>query len=309
MTINNTAAISAAWFLNGITNLQQRQTTTQQQLSSGYRVQSAADSPSQVSELVNLGSSLAAYQNWSTNLSRVQAEAQTADQAIGSAISLLQQARTLGAQGDTATSTAANRQGLAAQVQSIQQQLVAVANTNTEGRYIFAGDQDQTPPYRYDSASATGVDQLASSPATRAVVNPAGETVYQSITAGQIFGPVDAGGNPAATNSFAALQSLATALGANDQAGISAALDSLNSSSDWLNQQQGYYGNAEQQIVNEQNATASQITALKTRIGGIRDTDVVQAASDLAQENIAQSAAYGAEAEIAQIKNLFSYLA
>ena len=309
MTINNTASISSAWFLNGISNLQQRETATQQQLSSGYRVQSAVDSPSQLSELVDLSSSLSAYQNWNTNLTRVQAEAQTADQAIGSAVSLLQQAQTLGAQGDTATSTAVNRQALAAQVQSIQQQLVAIANTSTEGRYIFGGNQDQTAPYQYDSASATGVDQLTASPATRTIVNPTGETVYQSLTAQQIFGPVGSSENPTAGNTFVALQSLVTALGGNNQAGIAAAMDSLSTASDWVNQQQGYYGNAEQQITNEQNTTANQITALKTQIGGIRDTDVVQAASDLSQENVAQSAAYGAESQIAQLKSLFSYLA
>jgi flagellar hook-associated protein 3 FlgL len=309
MTINNTASISSAWFLNGISNLQQRETATQQQLSSGYRVQSAVDSPSHVSELVDLSSSLSAYLNWNTNLTRVQTEAQTADQAIGSAVSLLQQAQTLGAQGDTATSTAVNRQALAAQVQSIQQQLVAIANTSTEGRYIFGGNQDQTAPYQYDSASATGVDQLTASPATRTIVNPTGETVYQSLTAQQIFGPVDSSENPTAGNTFVALQSLVTALGGNNQAGIAAAMDSLSTASDWVNQQQGYYGNAEQQITNEQNTTANQITALKTQIGGIRDTDVVQAASDLSQENVAQSAAYGAESQIAQLKSLFSYLA
>jgi len=309
MTINSTAAISSAWFLDGIAILQQRQIVTQQQLSSGYRVQNAADSPSQVSELVDLGSSLSAYKNWNTNLSRVQAEAQTADQAVGSAVSLLQQAQTLGVEGDTATATASARQALATQVQSIQQQLVGIANTSVEGRYIFAGNQDQTAPYQFDSGSATGVDQLTSSPATRAIVNPEGASLYQSLTAQQIFDPVDSTGGPAANNAFAALQSLANALGANDQAGITSALTALNTASNWVNQQQAYYGTAEQRVTAEQTRTANQITALQTQVGGIRDADVVQAATDLAQENVAQSAAYGAQSQIAQNKSLFNYLA
>ena len=309
MTINSTAGIGAAWFLNGMTNLQQTELKTQEQLSSGYRVQTAADAPSQVSELVDLGSSLAAYQAWSSSLKQVQAEAQSADQSVGSAVSLLQQASTLAAEGANTTATATGQQILAAQVRSIQQQLVGLANTSSGGRYIFAGDQDQAAPYQYDSAAAAGVDQLVSSPATRTVVNPAGETVYQSLTAQQIFDPVDAAGNPAANNSFAALQSLATALQTNNLSGITTAMAGLSAASDWVNQQQAYYGTSEQRITTEQTGTANRITALQTQIGNIRDADVVQAATNLSQENVAQSAAYGAESEIAQARNLFSYLA
>ena len=141
------------------------------------------------------------------------------------------------------------------------------------------------------------------------IVSPTGETVYQSLTARQIFDPVDSGGNPTAANTFSALQALASALGTNNQAGITAALTSLNSASDWVNNQQAYYGTSEQRLTTEQSNTANQITALQIQAGGIRDANVVQDATDLSQENVAQSAAYGAESEVAQTRNLFSYLA
>jgi|GEM_PF-501137 len=309
MPVNSVTGIGSEWFLSGLATLQDREIATQEELSSGYRVRSAADAPSQVSELVELSSSLSTYQNWNTNLGSVQAEAQTADQAIGTATSLLQQAATLGSQGANSTATASSRQELAAQVQSIQQQLIQVANTKAGGRYIFAGDQDQTVPYQADSASVTGVDQLVSGTSTRTIVNPAGESVYVGLTAQQIFGPVDSSGNPSATNAFAALQSLATALSANDQAGITNAMSLLTTASDWVNQQQAYYGNAEQRIVAELTTAGNHLTTLQTEVGSIRDADVVQAATDLSQEKIADSAAYGAEAEISQTRNLFSYLA
>ena len=37
--------ISGAWFLDGVRSLQERITKTQKQISSGYRIQDAADSP------------------------------------------------------------------------------------------------------------------------------------------------------------------------------------------------------------------------------------------------------------------------
>ncbi len=110
-----------------------------------------------------------------------------------------------------------------------------------------------------------------------------------------------------ANNTFAALQSLVTSLQGNDTAGISASLTSLQSASGWLNQQQAAYGASGQRIAQEQNNVASGITDLQVSISGIRDTDVVQAATDLAQENTSQSAAFAAQAQIPR-KSLFDYL-
>jgi flagellar hook-associated protein 3 FlgL len=307
MTTIGSATTGMAWFLNGIRNLQGQEATTQRELSSGYQINDASDSPSQAPELIQLGSSLASVQAYQTNLGNVQAEANTADQAIGASISLIQNAETLAARGDNTTSTATTNQTLATQVQSIQQQLVSISNTTVQGRYIFGGDQDQSAPYQYNPASATGVDTLTAQVSSRVIVNTQGQPVYQGLTAQQIFGPVDSSGAPTGNNTFAALQSLEIALQANDQPGIATALTSLQSASTYLNQQQAYYGAAEQRITNEQNNAANQVTALKTQIGSIRDTDEVQAATDLTQESTDQSAALGAEAEISQ-KTLFDYL-
>jgi len=301
------SSIGAAWFLDGIANLQNQQTQVQKELSSGYQVEDASDAPAQTPELIALGSSLAQVQAYQTTLTRVQSEASTADQSLGTAISLLQNAETLGAEGANSISTATTRQTLAEQVQSIQQQLVSIAGTQVEGRYIFGGDDDQAAPYQYDASSTTGVDQLTTQNSTRAIANPDGQTVYQSLSAEQIFGPTDSTGAPTASNTFAALQSLVTALNGNDTAGISTAISSLNSASSYVNQQQAYYGTAEQRLTSEQNTSANQATALQVQISGIRDTDVTQAATQLTQLSTDESAAYAAQAAI-PVKSLFDYL-
>jgi flagellar hook-associated protein 3 FlgL len=303
----NSERIGTAWFLNGLANLQQQEASTQRELSSGYQINDASDSPSQTPELIQLGSSLATAQTWQTNIASVQTETTAADQAIGASISLLQSAETLAAQGNNTSNSAATAQTLAAQVQGIQQQLVTIANTTADHRAIFGGDQDQAAPYQHDAASATGVDRLTPQTSTRVIVDPDGNTVYQPLTAQQIFDPEDATGAPTANNTFAALQSLYTALQANDQPAIANALTSLQSASTYVNQQQAYYGAAEQRLTSESNNVANVVTNLQAQIGNIRDTNVAQAATDLTQESTDQSAALGAEAEISP-KTLFDYL-
>jgi len=306
MTIGGTTA-GTAWFLQGISNLQAQQTQVQQELSSGYQVLDASDAPAQTPELVNLGSSLAQVQGYQTNLTRVQSEASTADQSLGSAITLVQNAQTLAVEGASTTTTASTRQTLAEQIQSIQQQLVSAANTTVEGRYIFGGDNDTSAPYQYDATSATGVDQLTPQNSTRTITNPSGQTVYQPLSAQTIFNPVDATGAPTASSTFAALQSLATALSADDSTGIANAIASLGTASTYLNQQQAYYGTSEQRLSSEQNTAANQVTALQVQISGIRDTNETQAATQLTQLSTDESAAYAAQAAI-PVKSLFDYL-
>jgi flagellar hook-associated protein 3 FlgL len=308
MTPIGPARIGTAWFLDGIANLQQEETRTQRELSSGYQINDASDSPAQTPQLIQLGSTLAAVQTYQTNLGNVQAEATTADQTIGQSISLLQNAEVLATQGASSTTTLANAQLLAAQVQGIQQQLVSLANTTVAGRWIFGGDQDQSAPYQYNAANlVTGADLLTAQTSTRVVVDTLGQTVYQPLTAQQIFDPADALGNPTANNAFAALESLYTALQANNQGNVANALTSLQNAMSWVNQQQAYYGAAESRLTNEQNNAANQITALQTQIGGIRDTNMAEAATDLAQEQTDMSAAMGAQAEMS-MKTLFDYL-
>jgi flagellar hook-associated protein 3 FlgL len=299
------AITGSAWFLNGVANLQSEESHTQRELSTGYQIQDASDSPAQTPELIGLGSTLATVQAYQTNLTSVQAEASSADQSLSSAISLIESATTDAAQGANTTSTAADQQNLATEVQSIQQQLVSIANTSVEGRYIFGGDQDQTAPY--SAATATGSAVLTPNAATRTIVNPQGQTVYQALTAQQIFDPRDVNGNATASNAFAALTSLVTDLTAGTTANIPNDLTSLGSVSTWLNQQQAYYGTQEQGLTNEQNNAANQVTALQTQIGSIRDTNMAQAATDLTTESTDQTAAMSAEAEM-PTKTLFDYL-
>ncbi len=304
--IIDSATTGSDWFLNGISRLEEQITTTERQLTSGYRVQDAADSPGETTDLVRLGSSYAAVQAYQTTLTRVQAEASGADQALGSAISLIENARTLAVQAANTDLSTVNLQSIATQVQGIQQQIAGIANTKVEGRFIFGGNQDQSQPYQFDSATGTIVP-LTTSTATRVITDPQGQPVYQALTAQQIFDPQDASGASTGNSTIAALQSLETALQTGDQAGITSALSALENVSDYLNQQQAYYGTSEQRLTTEQNNAADQATSLQIGISGIRDTDFTQAATDLAEETTAQSAAYGAESAISR-KSLFDYL-
>ena len=134
-------------FLNGLSRLQVVISSTTEQLTSGYSINQPSDAPDQISPLLQLMANFSQNQTVLENLSTVQATVSSADNAVSSAIQLLQQATSLGAEGASSSTTAQTRTDLAQQVESIQEQMVALADTQVSGRYVFGGDQATSQPY------------------------------------------------------------------------------------------------------------------------------------------------------------------
>jgi len=282
-------------------------TTTNQQISSGIRVNQASDAPGDIASILN-------YQNQAANLTQVQTnlgfaatEANTADSALSSASTLLDQLTSIASQGATGTSSAATRATLAQQVQGIQQQLVRIANTTVQGNYIFGGDDPTTEPYTYNASASGGVVQNNTASNTATIQDASGDTILPRMTAQQIFDAQNADGTPASGNIFQAAYALAQALQSNDQAGIESAAGSIQAATTQLGQATTFYGNVENWVQNASEQASSTLTNVQTEVGSLRDTDVAAAATDLSTEQTALSAAIAAHGSL-NVKSLFSYL-
>jgi flagellar hook-associated protein 3 FlgL len=297
---------NSAIFLANTERLEQSLADVTNEISSGYRVSAASDDPDQIEALVQLQTDQQQNTQIESNLSSATADADSADTALSSAIQLMDTAVSLATQGASATTTSQGRQSLAQQIAAIQQQIVSYSQTQVTGRYIFSGDQDNSPSYQLDltatagPAATSGVDQLSDAAATRQIQDPAGGQFAASETAQQIF---DAPG----ASVFAALNSLRLNLLANNLTGVENSIPALQAASAQLNAGEAFYGNEEDQIDNA-NAFAGQYsTQLQTEIGNIQDADVAQAATQLTQGNTDLQAAFQAEGKM-PTTSLFNYL-
>lgn len=295
-----------------LANLNQTETQLQQataELSSGIAVQQPSDNPAAISEILQTETAISNNKQIQSNLTNVTSEVNTADSALQTAVQALQSAISLASQGASSTVSADTRTTLAQQVAGIQQTLVGIAQTTVNGQYIFSGDQDTQAPYQLDSTQPEGVLQLVTSPSTRTIQSVDGTSFAVALTAQQIFDAKNADGTPAAGNVFAAVQNLETALTNNDTAGIAAAEDSLQSASSYLNDQLAFYGEVENRITEATDLAQKFQTQEQTQLGNLQDTDVAATATELSQLQVQQQASMSAEANIEQMKNLFSYLA
>jgi len=289
-------------FVNDVDQVSTAMQNAQLEVSSGLQMRNVSDMPDQVSELLQARANLSSSQQISTNLVNVTSEVNAGEQAVSSAVTLFDQVQTIAAEGATGTQTASSRAALAQNLQSILQQMVGLANTSIDGRYIFSGDSDQTQPYTYDASQPDPVSSYNGSASTRVVQGADGTTFPVALTAQQIFDSSDP-----TTNVFSSINALITSLNNNDQAGIQTEQNGLSTVASYLNQQLAFYGTTQDTLQSATTFAQNQQTQLQTQISNLQDANETSAIMQMTQDETQEQAALSSEAEMPR-QTLFSFL-
>src|SRR5205085_5878336 len=179
--------------------------------------------------------------------------------------------------------------------------------TAVQGRYVFSGDQSQSPSYSLNLSAPNGVDRLVTTTSTRQVADATGVSFTVALTAQDIFDHRNPDDSTAADNVFAAVNSLRVSLQNNDTAGISNALNSLHTANAYLNTQLSVYGTVQNRIQSAQDYSSRYQVQLQTDLSYIQDADITQAALALTQGNTQLNTALAAEAKVPHT-SLFDFL-
>jgi flagellar hook-associated protein 3 FlgL len=176
--------------------------TTQSQLSSGKKLQSAADDPVGMAQVNQLNAELSASQQYVTNGDAVGTNLKLEEQALTNATNVLQSARDLAVEANDGSLSVTQRQAIATQLQQLTQQLVAIGNaTDGSGNYLFGGYANTTKPFAQSGSSVSyaGSDQVSQvqiSANQRISGGDAGSSVFMNIPAGNgTFTTAAAGAN------------------------------------------------------------------------------------------------------------------
>lgn len=293
---------AAQSFLAGLDQIQQTLQTEQTELTTGLRINNVSDDPSEIADLWQLNSELSQTNQDDTNLNQVQTEVNTAESGLQSAVTLVEQAQTYGAEGLNDTTDADSRVDLANELGSILQQLVAIADTTVQGRYIFAGDTDQTTPYTIDLTQSSPVSAYQGSASTREILSPDGTAFPVALTAQQIFDSSNA-----QDNVFDSIIDLMQGLQANDDTQISGAMANLESASTYLNQQLAFYGNVQDQVQGALSFGQNYTTQLQTQLAGVQDANEAEDITNMTQAQTQLQAALESEAQLPRT-TLFDFL-
>jgi flagellar hook-associated protein 3 FlgL len=175
---------------------------TQSQLSTGKQLQSAADNPTAMTQVNELDMQLAASQQQVNNGNTVTSSLQLEQNALTSATTALQSARDLAIEGNNSDLSVTDRQALVAQLQQLQQTLLASANSQDgQGNYLFGGTASGAAPFAAGGSAVSylgndQVNQVQIGPDQSVSVGDAGSSVFMNIPAGNgTFTTAAAGAN------------------------------------------------------------------------------------------------------------------
>lgn len=134
----------------------QNMTQAQSQVSSGKRFQTISQDPYAATQSLRLRSVLNDISQYDSNITGVKGSLSTSESALDEMNTLMKQANQLAISAANATTDQATRQNYVSQIQTIQERLVSLANSQgPNGQYIFGGQKNDKAPFAASNGALT----------------------------------------------------------------------------------------------------------------------------------------------------------
>ena len=260
--------VNDAMFVSQLKVLNQAMSRAQQELASGKKVLYASDDPGSVPAIIQNQADLAHVQQSQSNLNRLNSEVGMASSLLENAAKIMDNISSIGVQGASSTTSAATRQMVAGQIQDLETQIVGIANSTNEGRYLFGGDEDSIAPYSINYANTPPFSANTTAQATRMGLDAMGNTFPIAMTATDIFNNADP-----MLNVLQSIENLRRGLLNNSDAAIASAVTQLGTAVQHLNSVQAFYGNAQSTIESALNTASKMELSLQTQQSQRTDAD------------------------------------
>ncbi|WP_407363156.1 flagellar hook-associated protein 3 [Pseudomonas luteola] len=178
-------ASNIAGYQNGYSSI----VKTQQQISSGVRIQTPADDPVGAARLLQLEQQQAQLGQYKGNLDTAKNSLLQEESVLTSVNNMLQRARELALSAGNGAYSDKDRSSVAAELDQIQQQLLTAMNSrDSNGQYLFGGSKSgeapftQNPDGTYSYVGDQGSLDLQVSSSMRLSSNDSGWSVFESVS-------------------------------------------------------------------------------------------------------------------------------
>jgi flagellar hook-associated protein 3 FlgL len=148
---------------NSMSTADSQYTNTIGELSSGKQVNSPSDNPIGFGQILNYRSGLAQISNYQNNISSNNSWLSATESALTQVNDILTNIQTTAVSQGSATATASTRLDAADSLQQQIEQIMSLANSQYDNRYIFSGTSTNTAPF---SATARATAEYTVTPAS-----------------------------------------------------------------------------------------------------------------------------------------------
>jgi flagellar hook-associated protein 3 FlgL len=253
--------------------------------SSGKKINAPSDDPAAYAQVVSTQAQISRMNARQTTIALTTSDLSSADGALSSAGDLLTQAQSLAVEAANGTETAASRAATAQQIDQIQNQLLALANTKGSSGYLFGGTATGTAPF-----SSTGT--FNGNAQTTSIEIADGVTAQSNVSGADAF--TAAGG----TDVFAALSAFSTALKSNNTTGINNAITSMQSANSQVLAARVSAGTMESRMQSATSVITNALTTATTTLQSEQGADVAQVYSELSAAQTSYQASISVNSEI-----------
>lgn len=259
----------------------------QEELSSGRQVNRPSDSPVATASAMQYRSGLRRTEQYARNAQDGLNWLGTGDDALTGILDVVRRARDLALQGSNASMGVEERQALAAEVDALRDNAVALANTRYLDRPIFAGNAAANTAYDASGAytGSPGADAIERNVAP-------GVTVRVNLTGPEVFGPPGA-------DLFADLARMAENLRTNP-AGLATDLTNVDNRSLSVQNQLAQLGARYHQVEIMRQRSDQQLLTLRSGLSEVEDIDLPKTLVDLQLQEVAYKSALSATARVVQ---------
>ncbi len=292
-------------FRQGVNSILDQQTQlfkTQNQLSTGKRINSPSDDPTGAARLVGLSESASTTAQYQKNILAARTRLELEDSALGAVGDALQRVRELTVAGLNDTNGLPERTAIAAEIRQLADEVMGLANRkDANGQFMFSGFQvltvpfSESPPSVFTYAGDTGQRQLQIGPARQVADGDSGQAVFMDIP--------DGGGGFESV--FATLETLASDLEAN--APNSSSLAQIDRAMDHLLGFRASAGARLNALDSQRSINEALLDQLEQTRSTVEDLDYAEAASRLSRQSVSLQAAQQAFIKVQNL-NLFNFL-
>jgi flagellar hook-associated protein 3 FlgL len=128
---------------------------TQQQISTGKKVNQPSDDPVAAARILKLDQNLSRVETYQRNVDLANNRLKQEESALSSAIDIIQRVRELTVQAGNGSLSASDRKSISSELKERLGQLADIANTrDASGEYVFSGFQGNSPAFAKDDSGA-----------------------------------------------------------------------------------------------------------------------------------------------------------
>jgi flagellar hook-associated protein 3 FlgL len=269
-------------------NLQQtllRLADKQDEVSSMKRLRRPSDSPVDTIAAMRLRSDMGRNEQISRNIDDAMSWLGVADNTLVSFVEQISRVRELAVAARNASADSLARQGIAVEVSKVRESLLGLANTQFNGRSIFAGTANTQQTYD-DTATYTGISQ-----AIERTIAP-GVRVQINVNGDEVFG---AAGN----DIFVALNQIVNAI-ESDPSQLDTLVADLDTRTRTVQTKLAEVGARFKRVETMKDRNSSDALTMKQNLSNVEDTDMAQAVMELQMQEVAYQAALAATSRAIQ---------